>query len=135
MIEDVEELGAKLEARALGKREVFSDAEIHLPSARPAEQIARRGAEFPSRSGKRRGIDPLRDVFAPWRSERNAGNQIGTLGARGPVRRSVTAGHQHIHREAGASEGGRSLLPSCPAIALAIPLSLHSGLPRPKGSS
>ena len=65
----------------------------------------------PSRSSKRCGIDPIRNGSAPWRSERNAWNQIGTQCAGGPIQRGVTAGQQHIHREAGASQGGRRHLP------------------------
>src|ERR1700679_91312 len=104
MIEDVEELRAEFQPRALRQRNRLAETEIELPGARSAEEVTRRGAEFPSRSRKCSGIDPLRDGLASWRSKRNARNQIGTLRAGGPIRRRVIAGHQHIHREAGASQ-------------------------------
>src|SRR5271155_2556413 len=104
MMEDVEELCAELQPRALPHWKRLSGPEIDLPSSRPAKQVTRRGAEFSSRIREPDGIDPLRNGFARRRRERNAWDQIGTLRTGSPVRRGVAAGHQHIPREAGASQ-------------------------------
>ena len=91
---------------------------IVLPAPRsicqvPGPRSRSRGAvpNSPSRGSKRRGIDPLRDASSSRRSQRNARNQIGALRAGGPIGRGITAGHQHIHREAGACQGGGRQFP------------------------
>src|ERR1700691_6522249 len=80
MVEDVEELGSKLEARAFRERDAFPDAEVHLPGARPGSDIARSIAECAvSRSRKSGRIDPLADGRASRRGKRNARHEIGSL--------------------------------------------------------
>ena len=54
---------------------------------------------------------PLRYSPTSRQSERDAGDEIGTLCACGPVRRNIAAREQHIHREAGSCHGRRRQFP------------------------
>ncbi len=111
MIEDVEELRAEFQARALCDRKRFGGAHIDLPRTRPAKEVTRRIAEFSSRESEGRGINPLSDCPAPWRSEWDAWNQVGTLRAGGPIGRDVAAGQKHIDGKTSARQRRRGQLP------------------------
>src|ERR1700761_9642876 len=99
MIEDIVELPTKFQLHALCKGKRFGSAHIDLPRARPAKEVTGRVAEFSSRLGKRRRINPLPDTPTPWRSERDAWNQVGTLRTGGTIRRRVAAGQEPADRE------------------------------------
>src|SRR5215469_18762996 len=112
MVEDIEEFGAKLKARALAKRDVFADAEVHLPTARSASDVAGCVAECASgRNGKGGRVDPLADGRACRGRERNAGHEVGTLIVGVAVgNRRRRAIDQNVDRESGAGHerGGDS---------------------------
>src|SRR5215475_12741729 len=80
MVEDVEELGAKLQAGTLGKRDAFAQADIHLPRARSASDIAGCVAVGAGgRNDKNGEIDPLADGRASRENKQNPRHDIGPL--------------------------------------------------------
>src|ERR1700722_100358 len=107
MIEDVVELPAEFDLHALGNGKRFCSAHIDLPGAWTAKEVTRRIAKFARRRSKCRRIDPACDRPAAWRGERDAPNQVRTLRAGGPIRRSVAAGQEHVDRETGACQRRR----------------------------
>src|ERR1700683_606395 len=114
MVKNVEELGAKLKARAFRERDALAGAEIHLPGARSASGVAGCISECAGgRNGEGRRVDPLANRRSPRRRERNARHDvralIGSVAVGNRRRRTI---NQNVDRESGASHEGRSDFPS-----------------------